>query len=125
MKLDSLIGKCSEYDLKLMLEKKKPKSRLKSVSGLGDSLFFGIYNDGVRGLNDVQHICEVINSKISDNMEKRGSGLTHICNDTKTLNEYRDELKPVFESTPTLFQTNICAFTDTPNDRDVVGGSTI
>lgn len=36
-----------------------------------------------------------------DYMEKRGSGLTRICNETKALEGYRDELKPVFKSTPT------------------------
>ena len=55
-----------------MLEEKKPKSWLKSVSafanGLGGSLFFGINNDGiVKGLNDVQHVCEA--SRIRDYMD--------------------------------------------------------
>lgn len=44
-----------------------------------------------------------------DYMEKRGSGLTRICNETKALDGYRDELKPVFKSTPTQFQTIIFA----------------
>ena len=44
-----------------------------------------------------------------DYMEKRGSGLTRICNETKALEGYRDELKPVFKSTPTQFQTIIYA----------------
>lgn len=30
-----------------------------------------------------------------DYMEKRGSGLTRICNETKALEGYKDELKPV------------------------------
>ena len=46
MKLETLIAECSAYDFKLMLEEKKPKSWLKSVSafanGMGGSLFFGI-----------------------------------------------------------------------------------
>ena len=50
MKLQGLIGECTAFDFKLMLEEKKPKSWLKSVSafanGLGGSLFFGIDNDG-------------------------------------------------------------------------------
>ncbi|WP_298546513.1 hypothetical protein [uncultured Parabacteroides sp.] len=58
-----------------------------------------------------------------DYMEKRGSGLTRICNETKALEGYRDELKPVFKSTPTQFQTIIFASADTLNvgdhDRDV------
>lgn len=69
MKLKNLIAECTAYDFKVMLEEKKPKSWLKSVSafanGLGGSLFFGIDNDGiVKGLGDVQHVCEVISSKI-------------------------------------------------------------
>ena len=54
-------------------------------------------------------------------MEKRGSGLTRICNETKALDGYRDELKPKFKSTPTQFQTIIYASTDTPNVGDNVG----
>ena len=53
-----------------------------------------------------------------DYMEKRGSGLTRICNETKALEGYKDELKPVFKSTPTQFQTIIFTFTDTPNVGD-------
>ena len=56
-----------------------------------------------------------------DYMEKRGSGLTRICNETKALDGYRDELKPIFKSTPTQFQTIIFAFTDTKNVGDNVG----
>ena len=46
MDLKALIAECTAYDFKMMLEEKKPKSWLKSVSafanGLGGSLFFGI-----------------------------------------------------------------------------------
>lgn len=56
-----------------------------------------------------------------DYMEKRGSGLTRICNETKALDGYRDELKPKFKSTPTQFQTIIYASTDTTNVGDHVG----
>ena len=56
-----------------------------------------------------------------DYMEKGGSGLTRICNETKALEGYKDELKPVFKSTPTQFQTVIFASSDTSNvgDHDV------
>ena len=74
MKLDTLIAECTSYDFKLMLEEKKPKSWLKSVSafanGLGGSLFFGIDNDGnIKGIEEVQRICETISSKIRDYMD--------------------------------------------------------
>ena len=57
-----------------MLEEKKPKSWLKSVSAfancLGGSLLFGIDNDGiVKGIDNVQHVCETISSKIRDYMD--------------------------------------------------------
>lgn len=51
MELKTLIAECTAYDFKVMLEEKKPKSWLKSISafanGLGGSLFFGIDNDGI------------------------------------------------------------------------------
>jgi ATP-dependent DNA helicase RecG len=58
-----------------------------------------------------------------DYMEKRGSGLTRICNETKALEGYRDELKPMFKSTPTQFQTTIFASTDMKNVGDNVGNN--
>ena len=74
MELETLIAECTAYDYKVTLEEKKPKSWLKSVSafanGLGGSLFFGVDNDGfVQGLDDVQHVCEVISSRIRDYMD--------------------------------------------------------
>ena len=56
-----------------------------------------------------------------DYMEKRGSGLTRICNETKSLEGYKDELKPVFKSTPTQFQTIIFASIDENAVGDGVG----
>ncbi len=74
MKIETLIAECTAYDFKLMLEEKKPKSWLKSISafanGLGGSLFFGIDDDGViRGLSDIQKIGETISIKIRDYMD--------------------------------------------------------
>jgi ATP-dependent DNA helicase RecG len=54
-------------------------------------------------------------------MEKRGSGLSRICNETKALDGYKDELKPVFKSTPTQFQTIIYASDIASNVGDNVG----
>lgn len=42
-----------------------------------------------------------------DYMEKRGSGLKRICNETMALDGYRDELKPLFKSSPSQFITVI------------------
>lgn len=74
MELENLIAECTAYDFKLMLEEKKPKSWLKSVSafanGLGGSLFFGIDDYGlVKGLDNVQYVCESISCKIRDYMD--------------------------------------------------------
>jgi ATP-dependent DNA helicase RecG len=59
-----------------------------------------------------------------DYMEKRGSGLTRICNETKALLGYRDDLKPLFKSTPTQFQTIIFSSADMTNVGDNVGDTT-
>lgn len=74
MDLDTLIAECTAYDYKVTLEEKKPKSWLKSVSafanGSGGSLFFGVDDGGcVKGLDDVQHVCEAISSRIRDYMD--------------------------------------------------------
>ena len=74
MELKALIAECTAYDFKVMLEEKKPKSWLKSVSafanGMGGSLFFGLDNVGmVKGHDDEQHVCEAISSKIRDYMD--------------------------------------------------------
>lgn len=49
LKIKSLIGETTAYDKKQMLEVRRPKSRLKSVSafanGEGGTLIFGISDD--------------------------------------------------------------------------------
>lgn len=57
-------------------------------------------------------------------MEKRGSGLTRIYNETKSLDGYKDDLKPMFKSTATQFQTIIFASVDIASVGDVVGDLT-
>ena len=42
-----------------------------------------------------------------DYMEKRGSGLKRICNETKALESYKEDRKPVFKSSPSQFMTVI------------------
>ena len=42
-----------------------------------------------------------------DYMEKRGSGLKRICNETKALEAYKDDRRPVFKSSPSQFMTVI------------------
>lgn len=74
MDINNLISECTAYDYKSMLEEKRPKSWLKSVSafanGQGDSLFFGIDdNGGIIGLDDVQHVSQSISTRIRDLMD--------------------------------------------------------
>lgn len=69
MKLSDFMGEATEYDKKEMLEERKPKSWLKSVSafanGIGGALFFGVSNDEVLvGLDDAKGISEKISEAI-------------------------------------------------------------
>lgn len=73
MDIREIIGEATEYDKKEMLERKRPKSWLKSVSafanGIGGKLFFGINDDGeIVGLadpeKDADDISEIIKSKM-------------------------------------------------------------
>jgi len=54
-----------------------------------------------------------------DLMEKRGSGLKRIMNETKALEGYKDELKPVFKSTTSQFMTTIFSTQYSENDQVV------
>lgn len=65
----NLIGEATDYDKKLALEKKKPKSWCKSVSAFantfGGSLVFGVKNDGsLVGLEDAEGDSETISEEI-------------------------------------------------------------
>ena len=69
--LNRLIVEATECDFKKELEKKKPKSWLKSVSafanGIGGTLFFGVNDDNtVAGLDDAQGDAEFISSRIKE-----------------------------------------------------------
>ena len=70
---NKLIAECSSYDFKEMLERKKVKSWLKSVSAFantnGGSLFYGVNDDGVIvGLEnpqaDTDFISEMIKARL-------------------------------------------------------------
>lgn len=60
-----------------------------------------------------------------DYMEKRGSGLKRILNETKALKDYKEELKPVFKSTASQFMTIIYSvdYKDTGNVVGNVAGN--
>ncbi len=74
MDIKALIGEATEYDKKLLLEEKRPKSWCKSVSAfantLGGSLIFGISDEGkIEGLEtpdrDAEKISEIIKTRLS------------------------------------------------------------
>ena len=52
-----------------------------------------------------------------DYMEKRGSGLKKICDETQKLKTYKEERKPVFKSTATQFMTIIYSMEYEPTDQ--------
>lgn len=73
MDIKQLIGEATEYDKKLSLEAKKPKSWCKSVSAFantfGGALIFGIAdNDEIVGLenpnSDAEKISEIIKTRM-------------------------------------------------------------
>jgi predicted HTH transcriptional regulator len=72
--ITALIGEATEYDKKQMLEERKPKSWLKSVSafanGEGGALIFGIADSGeIVGLKDAQHDAEIISEQVKTKMD--------------------------------------------------------
>lgn len=73
MDIKELIGEATEYDKKVALEERKPKSWCKSVSafanGFGGSLIFGISDDGeIIGLDDAEGDAEKISETIKTRM---------------------------------------------------------
>jgi len=74
LNLKDYIGEATEYDKKLMLERKDPTSWLKSVSAFantqGGKLLFGVANDGALvGLADAQGDSEFISEAIKIQMD--------------------------------------------------------
>lgn len=105
MKLEQLIGEATEYDKKVMLEVKKPKSWLKSVSafanGIGGVLVFGVAdNDEVVGIDDVKKTMEVISEQIKIKMDPIPEVLlkAHEIDGKKiiTLEVYRGDETPYY-----------------------------
>lgn len=74
MRLSDFIGETTEYDKKELLEERKPKSWLKSVSafanGIGGALFFGVSdNETLIGLTDAKNVSEKISEAIKVKMD--------------------------------------------------------
>ena len=71
---NTLMAECSTYDFKEMLERKKIKSWLKSISAFantdGGSLFYGVNGDGVIvGLNNPQADADFISETIKARLD--------------------------------------------------------
>ena len=74
MFISDFVGESNEYDKKLILEEKRPKSWLKSVSafanGKGGILFFGVADDDTLiGLEDARRVSEKISEIIKTRMD--------------------------------------------------------
>ena len=74
MNIKDLIGEATEYDKKLALEEKKPKSWCKSVSAFantfGGALILGISNEGmVVGLEDPEGDADKISETIKTRLD--------------------------------------------------------
>ena len=74
MDIHTWIGEATAYDKKQMLEVKRPKSWLKSVSafanGEGGTLIFGISDDGeIVGLIDAESDAEKISEEIKNKLD--------------------------------------------------------
>ena len=72
MKISDFIGEATEYDKKEMLEERRPRSWLKSVSafanGIGGALIFGVSDEEILvGLTDARAVYE----KISENLKTK------------------------------------------------------
>ena len=60
-----------------------------------------------------------------DYMEKRGSGLKKIYNETCALDGYDETLRPLFKSTTSIFATTIFRLKDNGYDGRVDGGDVL
>lgn len=85
MNIEQLIGETTEYDKKLMVEERKSKSWLKSVSafanGIGGCLVFGVSDDDtIVGLQDAKNDSEKISEIIKTKMDPIPKTVLEISN---------------------------------------------
>ena len=74
MNLKEIIGEATDYDKKVALEVKKPKSWCKSVSafanGVGGMLIFGVSNENeIKGLDNAERDAEIISEQIKTRLD--------------------------------------------------------
>ena len=90
MRLADLIGEATEYDKKEMLEERRPKSWLKTVSafanGIGGALIFGVTDDEKPvGLSNPKDVSEKISEIIKTKMDPIPVSYTHLTLPTKRI----------------------------------------
>lgn len=74
MKITELLGEATEYDKKQSVERKKPKSWLKTVSAFantgGGVLIFGVAdNDEIVGIENIKEASEFVSQKIKERID--------------------------------------------------------
>lgn len=74
MNLKEIIGETTDYDKKVALEAKKPKSWCKSVSAfancVGGMLIFGVSNENeIKGLDNAEQDAEIISEQIKTRLD--------------------------------------------------------
>ena len=119
--IKSLIGEATAYDKKQMLEIKRPKSWLKSVSafanGEGGTLIFGISDDDqIIGLEDAESDAEKISEEIKTKLDKQRLAFVRIGNESVTAD--RIQLKTLvlkgsgrtYDSLPSNYRFEDMAF---------------
>ena len=89
MELKTLIAECTAYNFKVMLEEKKPKSWLKSVSafanGLG-GLFFGIDNEGIIfASTDTPNVGDHDGDMSETKLTERQQKILHLIKESPTI----------------------------------------
>ena len=103
--VEELIAECTAYDYKLMLEEKKPKSWLKSVSafanGLGGSLFYGVDNDGIVRFATVDEsdVGDVVKDVVKEVSERQQKKLLIIQGSPTISGRQMSEMLPVSQRT--------------------------
>ena len=90
MELKALIAESTAYDFKLMIEEKKPKSWLKSVSafanGLGGSLFFGIDNEGtIYASTDAPNVGDYVGDVSETKLTERQQKILNLIKESPTI----------------------------------------
>ena len=123
MEIDNLISECTAYDYKVMVN----HFIHRDYTVMGGEVHLDIYDNrlaitspgGMYNGKEVQNIPidEISSDRRNpiladvmsqlDYMEKRGSGLKRICNETKKLESFKSDRMPVFKSTSSQFLTII------------------